>query len=63
MIGKIIKGSGFQGCLCYVMGKTGAVVIDTNMDGNNPYSLATEFSLSWQPVSYTHLTLPTNREV
>jgi hypothetical protein len=48
MIGKIIKGSGFQGCLCYVMGKTGAVVIDTNMDGNNPYSLATEFSLSWQ---------------
>ena len=48
MIGKIIKGSGFQGCLCYVMGKTGASVIDTNMDGNNPYSLATEFSLSWQ---------------
>jgi hypothetical protein len=48
MIGKIIKGSGFQGCLCYVMGKTGAAVIDTNMDGNNPYSLATEFSLSWQ---------------
>jgi hypothetical protein len=34
--------------LCYVMGKTGAAVIDTNMDGNNPYSLATEFSLSWQ---------------
>jgi hypothetical protein len=48
MIGKIIKGSGFQGCLYYVMGKTGAAVIDTNMDGNNPYSLATEFSLSWQ---------------
>jgi hypothetical protein len=48
MIGKIIKGSGFQGCLCYVMGKTGASVIDTNMDGNDPYSLATEFSLSWQ---------------
>ncbi len=48
MIGKIIKGNGFQGCLCYVMGKTGAAVIDTNMDGNNPYSLATEFSLSWQ---------------
>jgi hypothetical protein len=48
MIGKIIKGSGFQGCLCYVMGKTGAAVIDTNMDGNDPYSLATEFSLSWQ---------------
>jgi len=41
MIGKIIKGSGFQGCLCYVMGKTGASVIDTNMDGNDPYSLAT----------------------
>jgi hypothetical protein len=48
MIGKIIKGKNFQGCLSYVMGKTGAAVIGMNMDGKDPYSLANEFSLSWQ---------------
>ncbi|NMF61060.1 relaxase/mobilization nuclease domain-containing protein [Pseudanabaena yagii] len=48
MIGKIIKGKSFQGCLSYVMRKTGAAVIDMNMDGKDPYSLANEFSLSWQ---------------
>jgi len=48
MIGKIIKGKSFQGCLSYVMRKTGAAVIGMNMDGNDPYSLANEFSLSWQ---------------
>ncbi len=48
MIGKIIKGKSFQGCLSYVMRKTGAAVIDMNMDGKDPYSLAKEFSLSWQ---------------
>ena len=48
MIGKIIKGKSFQGCLSYVMGKTGAAVVGINMDGNDPYSLANEFSLSWQ---------------
>jgi hypothetical protein len=48
MIGKIIKGKSFQGCLSYVMGKTGAAVIGMNMDGKDPYSLANEFSLSWQ---------------
>ncbi len=48
MIGKIIKGKSFQGCLSYVMGKTGAAVVGMNMDGKDPYSLANEFSLSWQ---------------
>ncbi len=48
MIGKIIKGKSFQGCLSYVMGKTGAAVIGMNMDGKDPCSLANEFSLSWQ---------------
>ena len=48
MIGKIIKGKSFQGCLSYVMGKAGAAVIGMNMDGNDPYSLANEFSISWQ---------------
>jgi hypothetical protein len=48
MIGKIIKGKSFRGCLSYVMGKTGAAVVGINMDGNDPYSLANEFSLSWQ---------------
>jgi hypothetical protein len=37
MIGKIIKGKSFQGCLSYVMGKTGAAVIGMNMDGKDPY--------------------------
>ena len=48
MIGKIIKGKSFQGCLTYVMGKSGAAVIGMNMDGKDPYSLANEFSMSWQ---------------
>ena len=48
MIGKIIKGRGFRGCLSYVLEKTGAEIIDTNMDGDSPRSLATEFSLSRQ---------------
>ncbi|NUN66722.1 relaxase/mobilization nuclease domain-containing protein (plasmid) [Pseudanabaena biceps] len=48
MIGKIIKGKSFQGCLSYVMGKSGAAVIGMNMDGKDPYSLANEFSMSWQ---------------
>ncbi len=48
MIGKISKGSGFRGCLSYVLGRTGAEIIDTNMDGDSPRSLATEFAISRQ---------------
>ena len=48
MIGKISKGSGFRGCLYYVLGRTGAEIIDTNMDGDSPCSLAKEFAVSRQ---------------
>ncbi|WP_055077447.1 relaxase/mobilization nuclease domain-containing protein [Pseudanabaena sp. 'Roaring Creek'] len=48
MIGKISKGSGFRGCLYYVLGRTGAEIIDTNMDGDSPRSLANEFAISRQ---------------
>ena len=47
MIGKIKKGKSFGGCIRYVMGKDNAEIIGS--DGVS--------------VSYTHLTLPTNREV
>jgi hypothetical protein len=48
MIGKISKGSGFRGCLYYVLGRVGAEIIDTNMDGDSPRSLASEFAISRQ---------------
>lgn len=46
MIGKVIKGRGFRGCLNYVLGKEGAQLIGGNMSGRNARELAAEFRFS-----------------
>lgn len=43
MIGNITKGNGFYGCVAYVLGKTSARLINTNMAGETPAQLAWEF--------------------
>ena len=46
MIGKQIKGTGFRGCLSYVLGKKGAYIIGGTMCGQTPEALATEFAIT-----------------
>jgi hypothetical protein len=43
MIGNITKGNGFYGCVAYVLGKSDAQLINTNMAGGTPAQLAWEF--------------------
>jgi len=43
MIGKQIKGTGFRGCLNYVLGKKDAALIGGTMCGQTPEELAAEF--------------------
>ena len=48
MIGKQIKGTGFRGCLNYVLGKKGAYLIGGTMCGQTPEELAAEFTSARQ---------------
>ncbi|NJM59018.1 MAG: relaxase/mobilization nuclease domain-containing protein [Oscillatoriales cyanobacterium RU_3_3] len=48
MIGKQIKGTGFRGCLNYVLGKKDAALIGGNMCGQTPEELAAEFAIARQ---------------
>jgi Relaxase/Mobilisation nuclease domain len=48
MIGKQIKGTGFRGCLNYVLGKKDAALIGGTMCGQTPEELATEFGIARQ---------------
>ena len=48
MIGKQIKGTGFRGCLNYVLGKKGAYLIGGTMCGQTPEELAAEFAIARQ---------------
>lgn len=43
MIGKLVKGRGFRGALNYDLSKEGGKILDTNMAGETPRQLATEF--------------------
>jgi len=45
MIGKQIKGTGFRGCLNYVLGKKDADLIGGTMCGQTPEELAAEFAV------------------
>ncbi|MEG3845388.1 relaxase/mobilization nuclease domain-containing protein [Microcoleus sp. herbarium13] len=48
MIGKQIKGTGFRGCLNYVLGKKHAALIGGTMCGQTPEELAAEFAIARQ---------------
>ncbi|MEG4208157.1 relaxase/mobilization nuclease domain-containing protein [Microcoleus sp. Pol7_A1] len=48
MIGKQIKGTGFRGCLNYVLGKKHAALIGGTMCGQTPEELAAEFGIARQ---------------
>jgi hypothetical protein len=48
MIGKQIKGTGFRGCLNYVLGKKDAYLIGGTMCGQTPEELAAEFAIARQ---------------
>ncbi len=48
MIGKQIKGTGWRGCLNYVLGKKGAYLIGGTMCGQTPEELAAEFAIARQ---------------
>ncbi|MEZ2240389.1 relaxase/mobilization nuclease domain-containing protein [Microcoleus sp.] len=48
MIGKQIKGTGFRGCLNYVLGKKDATLIGGTMCGQTPEELAAEFAIARQ---------------
>jgi hypothetical protein len=48
MIGKQIKGTGFSGCLNYVLGKKDATLIGGTMCGQTPEELAAEFAIARQ---------------
>jgi hypothetical protein len=48
MIGKQIKGTGFRGCLNYVLGKKHATLIGGTMCGQTPEELAAEFAIARQ---------------
>ena len=65
MIAKLIKGRGFRGALEYALRKDKGVLLDTNMGGDNPRTLAREFgqvralrSEISRPVQHTSLALP-----
>lgn len=66
MIGKQIKGTGFGGCLNYVLGKKDAALIGGTMCGQTPEELATEFAIARQlrpnlKVAVFHATLSVDR--
>jgi len=66
MIGKQIKGTGFQGCLNYVLGKKDAALIGGTMCGQTPEELAAEFAIARQlrpslKVAVFHATLSVDR--
>jgi len=66
MIGKQIKGTGFRGCLNYVLGKKDAALIGGTMCGQTPEELATEFAIARQlrpnlKVAVFHATLSVDR--
>jgi len=66
MIGKQIKGTGFRGCLNYVLGKKGAYLIGGTMCGQTPEELAAEFAIARQlrpnlKVAVFHATLSVDR--
>jgi len=48
MIGKQIKGTGFRGCLNYVLGKKDAALIGGTMCGQTPKELVAEFGIARQ---------------
>jgi len=48
MIGKQIKGTGWKGCLNYVLGKKGAYLIGGTMCGQTPEELAAEEAIARQ---------------
>jgi len=48
MIAKQIKGTGFRGCLNYVLGKKDAALIGGTMCGQTPEELAAEFAIARQ---------------
>ena len=48
MIGKQIKGTGFRGCLNYVLGKKDATLIGGTMCGQTSEELAAEFAIARQ---------------
>lgn len=48
MIGKQIKGTGWRGCLNYVLGKKGAYLIGGTMCGQTSEELAAEFAIARQ---------------
>jgi len=48
MIGKQIKGTGFRGCLNYVLGKKDAALIGGTMCGQTTEELAAEFAIARQ---------------
>ncbi|MEG4271948.1 MULTISPECIES: relaxase/mobilization nuclease domain-containing protein [unclassified Microcoleus] len=66
MIGKQIKGTGFRGCLNYVLGKKDATLIGGTMCGQTPEELAAEFAIARQlrpnlKVAVFHATLSVDR--
>jgi len=66
MIGFQIKGTGFRGCLNYVLGKKDAVLIGGTMCGQTPEELAAEFGIARQlrpnlKVAVFHATLSVDR--
>jgi hypothetical protein len=66
MIGKQIKGTGFRGCLNYVLGKKDAYLIGGTMCGQTPEELAAEFAIARQlrpnlKVAVFHATLSVDR--
>ncbi len=66
MIGKQIKGTGFRGCLNYVLGKKDAALIGGTMCGQTPEELAAEFAIARQlrpnlKVAVFHATLSVDR--
>jgi len=66
MIGTQIKGTGFRGCLNYVLGKKDATLIGGTMCGQTPEELAAEFGIARQlrpnlKVAVFHATLSVDR--
>jgi hypothetical protein len=48
MIGKIVKGKSFKGCLAYVLSKPNCVIVNANIGGETVHELAAEFEMSRQ---------------
>jgi hypothetical protein len=48
MIAKVMKGKGFRGALEYALHKDKAQLLETNMAGESPRQLASEFGILHQ---------------